>query len=133
MGLLRGAHLNALPVTRARLERVLVVDDDSDMQIIVLWALADLGGMTVHTSSSGPQACVDAPIFAPNLIILDIVMPGMDGWQTLAALRAIPQTATTPVIFFSATESPDPSVIARDTRVIGFIAKPFDPLTFATQ
>lgn len=125
--------MNAIPVMPKRLERVLCVDDESDIQLIVLWSLEDVGGLTVHTSNSGAQACMIAPAFAPDLIMLDIQMPGMNGWQTIAALRAIPHTATTPIILLSASQQPDQTVFARDSNVIGFIAKPFDPLTLAVQ
>src|SRR5690349_4618335 len=125
--------MNVIPMMPKRFERVLVVDDESDIQMIMLWALQDVGGLTVHTSRSGAQACMIAPMFVPDLIMLDIQMPGMDGWQTMAALRAIPHTATTPIILLSAGQRPDQTLFARGTNMIGFIAKPFDPLTLAAQ
>ena len=125
--------MHANPAKPPVLDRILIVDDDSDLRTIISLALHQVGGFTVHVCQSGREALASAPAWKPDLIILDILMPDMDGWQTLTALRAVPQTASTPIIMLTAT--PPANQLRPDQRqhMLGLIAKPFDPLTLATQ
>ena len=82
-------------------ERVLLVDDDPDVHTLVSLALGERGGYTVEVSGSASEALERARSFQPDLILLDVVMPGTDGRQTLKALRADEATAHIPVIFLS--------------------------------
>jgi CheY-like chemotaxis protein len=106
------------------LNRILVVDDDADIQEVVAAALEDFGGYTIEGCTSGAAAVERAPLFRPDLILLDIAMPDMDGLATLQALRATPVVVSTPVVFFTAKTS-DPAGLLHLPGIVGVIAKPF--------
>ena len=110
------------------LERILFVEDEPDIQQVARMALELAGGFTVEVCSSGPEALERAPGFAPQLFLLDVMMPGMDGPTTLAELRQLPQLAATPVIFMTAKVQPAEVAQYRELGAIDVIAKPFDPM-----
>src|SRR5215207_3322994 len=89
-------------MTTPPLTRILMVEDDPDIQAVARLALEALGGFTVVMCGSGALAVQQAPVFAPDLILLDVMMPGMDGPSTLQALREKATTAAIPVIFITA-------------------------------
>ena len=120
-------------MTRRPLERILLVEDDPDIQVVASLALSKLGGFAVQVTGSATEALREAPGFAPDLILLDVMMPGMDGPATLAALRALPATATTPVVFMTAKIQPHEMAHYRALGSAGVIAKPFDPTTLAQK
>jgi len=80
------------------LQRILHVEDERDIQVIVKIALVDMGGFDLLVCSSGEEALVEAEEFSPDLILLDVMMPDMNGPDTLQALRSIPQFKDTPEI-----------------------------------
>src|SRR4051812_28341770 len=112
-----------------RRERILLVDDDEDIQAIVHLALVALGGFEVLVCSSGAAAVGQAPGGCPDLILLDVQMPGMDGFQTLAGLRGLPQTTSTPVILLTASVQAEQLAQYRHLTILGVIPKPFNALT----
>ncbi len=116
-------------MTRPELTRILFVEDDPDIQIIASIALEELGGFVIAVCHSGDEAMEQAPDFAPDLIVLDVMMPGMDGPQTLQSLRTLPQTATTPAIFMTAKVQSHEVQQYKDLGAIDVISKPFDPMT----
>lgn len=116
-----------------KLDRILLVEDDADIQSVAALALRAVGGFTVELCSSGKEALERAPAFAPDLILLDIMMPGMDGTTLLSHLRAMPEAADTPVIFLTARVQPEQMAGYRSLGAIGVVAKPFDPMTLASQ
>jgi CheY-like chemotaxis protein len=81
--------------------------------------------------SSGAEAVAKAAAFAPDLVVLDVMMPGMDGPGTLAALRALPALARTPVVFMTAKVQPAEIAHFRSLGALEVIAKPFDPMRLA--
>lgn len=111
--------------------RVLYVEDEPDIQTIAQIALETIGGFTVRTCSSGHEALSAAPGFAPDCILLDVMMPGMDGPSTLAALRMLPVCADVPVIFITAKVQPAEVAHYKALGALDVIAKPFDPMTLA--
>lgn len=111
------------------LDRILYVEDEPDIQQIARLALELVGKFTVHVCSSGAEALADAPAFNPDLILLDVMMPGMDGPTTLKALREIPATARTPVVFMTAKVQPNEVAQYRALGALDVITKPFDPMT----
>jgi len=113
------------------LQRVLCVEDEADIRTVVQIALLDLGGMQLEVCSSGPEALAAAPGFAPDLILLDVMMPGMDGPATLAALRALPSFRATPVVFMTAKAQSHEVARYRQLGALDVIVKPFDPMTLA--
>lgn len=119
-------------MSQQSLNRILCVEDDADIRDIIQLTLEALGGFTVLLCASGQQALEQAGDFAPDLILLDVVMPNMDGPSTLTALRQRPEFTHTPVIFMTA------KVQAKDIatyKALGaeVIAKPFDPLRLPQQ
>jgi CheY-like chemotaxis protein len=115
------------------LHRILLVEDDLDIQLVAQSALEKLGGFTVETCSTGREALEVAPRFAPDLILLDVMMPGMDGPSTLEALRTMPSVAETPVVFMTARSQKQEIEEYMALGALDVIAKPFDPLNLATM
>jgi CheY-like chemotaxis protein len=109
------------------LNRILLVEDDPDIQIVTSMALGSFGGYTVHVCGSAREAIDSAASFLPDLILLDVMMPGMDGLDTLKALREIPATATTPVIFLTARVQPADVALYSELDSLAVIRKPFEP------
>ena len=121
------------PVKRAGLRTLLYVDDEPDIRQIVQMALGLAPELTIHTADSGEQALELAQDLRPDLILLDVMMPGLDGPGTLRRLRANPQIAGIPVIFMTAKALPQELARFRDLGAVGVIAKPFDPMKLAQQ
>ena len=113
------------------LERILYVDDDADIREVATLALVDVGGLVLLTCESGSEALLRAEAFTPQLILLDVMMPGMDGPATLAALRALPSLYAVPAIFMTAKVQAGEVAALRARGVLDVIAKPFDPMALA--
>jgi CheY-like chemotaxis protein len=113
--------------------RVLVVDDDPLLREVAQAALQLVGGWQVSTAQSGPQAHLQALAEHPDAILLDVMMPGVDGPSTVAALRADPATQDIPVIFLTAKMPSEDLEEWRSLRLAGVIPKPFDPMTLASD
>jgi len=107
--------------------KVLIIDDDADIRSIVRLSLSRLGGMEVVEAASGAEGVRKAQDEKPDGILLDMMMPAMDGSATLAALRAQPATATTPVIFLTAKAMRAEIERLRALGAAGVLIKPFDP------
>lgn len=114
-------------------ERILYVEDDPDIQAVAKLALEAVGGFTVKLCASGEEAVREAAAFAPDMILLDVMMPGMDGPATLRALRAQPSLAAVPVAFMTAKVQPGEVRELEALGALGVIAKPFDPMSLADQ
>lgn len=115
------------------LERILYVEDDPDIQAIALMVLDSISGFAVEPCSSGKEAVNKGVGFAPDLILLDVMMPGMDGPETLKALRQFPELQKTPVVFMTAKVQPQEVQEYMALGAVGVIAKPFDPMTLTQQ
>jgi two-component system OmpR family response regulator len=115
------------------LPKILHVEDDLDIQAIALLSLETLGGFTIVQASSGQEALEKAPAFSPDLLLLDVMMPTMDGPELLQELRKLPQFSQTPVIFMTAKAQPEEVQQFVELGAIDVITKPFDPLTLADQ
>jgi CheY-like chemotaxis protein len=113
------------------LARVLYVEDDPDIRAVGTFALEGVGGLTVRSCASGDEAVAAAAAFDPQLILLDVMMPGMDGPATLQALRALDATSATPVVFMTAKVQPKELALYQEMGVVDAIPKPFDPMTLA--
>jgi two-component system, OmpR family, response regulator len=114
-----------------KLQRILYVEDQLDIQLIAKMAMVKHGGFDVQACSSGQEAVAAAAAFEPDLLLLDVMMPGMDGPETLEALRKLPCTATTPAIFFTARTEPADIAKYLSAGAIDLIPKPFDPMTLS--
>ncbi len=115
------------------LKRILYVEDEPDIQAVAKLALEMVGGYQVMTCSGGQDALDKVSGFAPDLILLDVMMPGMDGPTTLQKLRADPTTAGIPVIFLTAKVQSSEVAQYQALGALNVIAKPFDPITLAAQ
>jgi CheY-like chemotaxis protein len=113
--------------------RILHVDDEPDIREVVDLSLALNPEFQVRACASGPEAIETAARWSPGLILLDVMMPGMDGPTTLTHLRENPQTSGIPVLFMTARAQ------AREVEQFiamgaqGVISKPFDPMTLASE
>ena len=115
------------------LPKILHVEDDLDIQAIALLSLETLGGFMIVQASSGQEALEKAPAFSPDLLLLDVMMPTMDGPELLQELRKLPQFTQTPVIFMTAKAQPEEVQQFMELGAIDVITKPFDPMTLADQ
>jgi CheY-like chemotaxis protein len=115
------------------LPRILYVEDEPDIQTVAKMALEMVGGFEVKICSSGEEAVCEAEDFAPDMILLDVMMPGMDGPSTLEALRKKTSLADTPVAFMTAKVQPAEVAHYKSLGARDVIAKPFDPMTLADQ
>lgn len=113
------------------LKRILLVEDEPNLRTVARLALEAVGGFTVCTCSSGEEALEQAPDFTPDLVLLDVGMPGLDGPATLEALRRLPGLGHTPVIFMSTEAHPHKVATYRGMGALDVIPKPFDPMTLA--
>ncbi len=113
------------------LKKVLLVDDQRDIRSIASLSLGKIGGFTLRACASGQEALDCALEFAPDLLLLDVSMPGMDGMATLDRMRTLGVSA--PAIFFTARIGPEELARQLSHGAIGMIPKPFDPLKLAHQ
>ncbi|MEX6502033.1 response regulator [Pseudomonas zhanjiangensis] len=115
------------------LNRILHVEDDPSIQAVAKVALEAVGGFTVLSCSSGQEALDQVQGFAPDFILLDVMMPGMDGPQTLAKLGERLDIGQIPVAFMTAKVQPNEIEHYRSLGALDVIIKPFDPMQLATQ
>jgi two-component system OmpR family response regulator len=108
--------------------RVLVVDDEDDIRRIARLSLAGVGGMDVVEANGGPEGIRKAREEPPDIILLDMMMPGMDGVATLRALRADPETSGIPVVFLTAKAMTSEVDRLKGLGARGVLIKPFDPM-----
>lgn len=114
--------------------RILVVDDDDAIREIATVTLSVVGGWDVLTASSGTEAVTRAGAERPEAVLLDVMMPGLDGPGTVERLQAHEATRHIPVILLTAKVQPsERERFATLPGVLGVIAKPFDPMTLADQ
>jgi CheY-like chemotaxis protein len=113
--------------------RVLHVDDEPDIREVVELSLGLDPEFTVRSCPSGSDAIAAAAEWSPDLILLDVMMPGMDGPTTLSHLKASPKTSSIPVIFMTARAQQRELEQFRALGANGVIPKPFDPLTLAAS
>ncbi len=115
------------------LKRLTYVEDEADIRTITEFALTKLEGYELDVCASGPDAIARAPDFGPDLILLDVMMPGMDGIETFGRLRAIPKLANVPIVFMTAKAMTHEIDRYRALGAADVIAKPFDPITLGER
>ena len=115
----------------SELRRISVVEDDRDICAIVQLALEEVGGFEVQVCNSGSEAIDKVPDFEPDIIIMDFMMPGMNGIETMTSLKSIPGVADTPVIFMTARVQTRDVEEYKTIGIAGVITKPFDPMSLA--
>ena len=112
--------------------QVLCIEDEPDIRAITKVALEMVGGLTVEACESGREALNRVAAIAPDLILLDVMMPGMDGPTTYHALRELPAAKEIPIIFMTAKVQSNEVDQYTEMGAIGVISKPFDPMALAT-
>lgn len=117
----------------SNLKKILVVDDDPDLQKIAKLSLEKKGGFIVRVCDSGKQTLLDVKTFQPDLILLDVVLPDMNGMEILSALRKLPEAAQIPVFFLTARVSPQETEKYKELGAAGLIRKPFYPMKLSDQ
>ncbi|NQU55932.1 MAG: response regulator [Rhodospirillales bacterium] len=115
------------------LNKILHVEDEVDIQEIAKMALEAVGGLTVRTCGDGAEALSAAPEFEPDLFLLDVMMPGMDGPETFQELQKLPGFENTPAIFMTAKVMEAEVARFKELGALGVIAKPFDPMTLSDE
>lgn len=116
-----------------KLTRILYVEDEPDIRMVARLALETVGGFTVEVCSSGSEALAKIGPFKPQLVLLDVMMPDMDGPTTLGKLRELAEFAATPVIFMTAKVQPREVEGYKQIGAVDVIPKPFDPMTLASS
>jgi CheY-like chemotaxis protein len=113
--------------------KVLIIDDEDDIREVAALSLESVAGWEVVTANSGSQGLARAAEHQPDAILLDVMMPGMDGPTTFRELRKNPATSKIPVLLLTAkVQSSDQRRFA-DLGVEAVLFKPFDPMTLSTQ
>lgn len=113
------------------LQKILYVEDEADVRAVAKVALETVGGFTVYICNNAQEALDAVPAFEPDLILLDVLMPEMDGPETLQALRKIPAAAQVPVVFLTA--NPEEASTLTALGAVSVINKPFDPMAISDQ
>ncbi|GAA6620038.1 response regulator [Scytonema sp. NUACC26] len=114
-------------------KRILIIDDEEDIREVAQLTLEAVGGWEVLTAESGMEGIQLAEVEKPNAILLDVMMPDMDGIATFEKLRTNPETQGIPVILLTAkVQSSDRQRFA-ELGVKGLIAKPFNPMVLNDQ
>jgi CheY-like chemotaxis protein len=113
--------------------RILIIDDEDDIREVAALSLETIAGWDVVTANSGTQGLARAIEQKPDAILLDVMMPGMDGPTTFRELRKNPATARIPVVLLTAKVQTNDQKRFADLGVEAVLLKPFDPLTLAAQ
>jgi CheY-like chemotaxis protein len=121
---------HGIPMTSLR---ILHVDDEPDIREIVELSLTMDPTFIVRSCASGGDALATVADWPPDLILCDVMMPKMDGPQTLIRLRENPKTANIPLVFMTARAQSRELAHFKSLGATGVIAKPFDPMTLATS
>lgn len=115
------------------LHTILYVEDDASIAETAVMALEDLGGFNVTHCASGREALQRIEGVAPQLILMDVMMPGMDGPETLTQLRRLPGVRDIPVVFMTAKAQKHEQDAYLAIGAVGVVVKPYDPLTLSSD
>ncbi len=113
--------------------RILIIDDEDDIREVAALSLETVAGWEVVTASSGAQGLARAIEYQPDAVLLDVMMPGMDGPTTFRELRSNPATNRIPVLLLTAKVQSNDQRRFADLGVNAILFKPFDPMTLSTQ
>lgn len=113
--------------------KILIADDEDDIRTIARLSLVRVGKMEVVEATNGAEAVSRACSERPDAILLDVMMPGMDGPATLQALRADEATAGIPVLFLTAKAMSSEIERLRALGAVAVLTKPFDPMKLPSQ
>lgn len=111
-----------------KLTRITYIEDDPDIRAVTEMVLENLGGFTLNVCNGGLSALQSAPLFKPDLILLDVMMPGMDGIEVLKKFKNMPELASTPVVFMTAKAQRHEVDCYKELGAADVISKPYDPM-----
>ena len=120
-------------MSQQALRKILYAEDEPDIAEIARISLEMIGGFEVDICTSGAEVVASARRFGPDLVLLDVMMPGVDGPSALHALRAESDLEHIPVVFMTAKVMKEEMERFREIGALGVIAKPFDPETLPEQ
>jgi CheY-like chemotaxis protein len=106
---------------------VLLVDDERSIRTICTVNL-ESDGLAVREAKDGAEALEQVRRERPSLVLLDVMMPGVDGWRVAEELAEDPRTRDIPVVFLSARAAPEDRLRAQELGAVGYVVKPFDPV-----
>lgn len=115
------------------LERVLYIEDEEDIRIVADIALKTIGGLDTRCCASGPEGLATLETFQAQLILLDVMMPGMDGPSVLSEIRNNEQYQNTPIVFITAKVQADEVDQLLSLGANAVISKPFEPMDMAQK
>ncbi len=109
------------------MQRTVLIIEDEKLIIVSTQMVLEAAGFCVESATNGEDGIKQAVAQAPDMILLDIMMPGIDGWETLTRLKADPATAGIPVVIFTAREHSRGHQKSTDMGASGYFRKPFEP------
>ena len=115
------------------LNKILYVEDQQDIQMIAEYALSTIANYAAKICSSGDEALAEIEAFSPDLLLLDVMMPGLDGPETLQEIRKIAAYKNTPAIYMTAKILPNEIDDLMSQGAIGIISKPFDTVKLGDE
>ncbi|MES9936134.1 MAG: response regulator [Sedimenticola sp.] len=115
------------------LTKIMLVDDEPDIREVAKMSLEMVGGLQVETCENGVEALSRVDEIAPDLILLDVMMPEMDGPETFTQMQAAGHVDSIPVVFMTAKVQPNEVAEYKELGAADVIAKPFDPMALAEQ
>ena len=115
------------------LTKILYVEDEPDIAQVARLALETVGGFTIESCENGQVALDKGPAFKPDLVLMDVMMPEMDGPTALKEMQNMPEMKDVPVIFMTAKVQPVEIAEYKALGAVDVIPKPFDPMTLAEQ
>jgi CheY-like chemotaxis protein len=113
--------------------KILIIDDEADIREVAALSLETMAGWEVMVASSGAQGLARAASYQPDAVLLDVMMPGMDGPTTFKEMRKNPTTAHIPVLLLTTKVQASDQHLFANLDVAAVLVKPFDPLTLASQ
>lgn len=113
--------------------KILIIDDEEDIRYVCGSSLEMIGGVNVFEADGGKKGLELAQAEKPDAILLDMIMPDMDGSATITALKKNPETASIPVIFLTTRTLSLDFARMKSLGAAGWIVKPFDPMTITDQ
>ena len=109
------------------MERTVLIIEDEKLIIVSTQMVLEAAGFQVESATNGEDGIAKARTQSPDIILLDIMVPGIDGWETLTRLKRDPQTANIPVIIFTAREHARGHQKSTDMGAADYFRKPFEP------
>ena len=122
-----------IAASRMATKRVLIIDDEPDVRAIIQGCLEDIAGWDVIAAASGQEGLEKAVTDKPDAIVLDVMMPGMDGLTFLKKLRDQPEGKSIPTVLLTAKVNFTDSEMLSELDIEGVISKPFDPFILTEQ